>query len=192
MIAQERTYGKDDGANIVVKARSADSLLVRLRSASLLGEDETGANPNGGSAERNSSGERLTVEHTTSGNDLHGLTSQRALATLAQLGNGWDEDSSWDIASVAAAFAALSANDIGASIKGLRDVLGVANHVHVENASFVEFLDHGLGSNTDGADEQLGTALDDDVDEFVELALGVVIAANTNMLAMTLQGETQP
>jgi hypothetical protein len=43
----------------------------------------------------------------------------------------------------------------------------------------VELVDGPLGGNTDGADEELGTLLDDDVDELVELALGVVIVGLT-------------
>ena len=30
--------------------------------------------------------------------------------------------------------------------------------------------------DADGADEELGTAVDDDADEFVELAFGVIVA----------------
>jgi hypothetical protein len=52
----------------------------------------------------------------------------------------------------------------------------VADHVHAEDAGTVELLDNGLGGNTDGGDEELGAALDDDVDELVELTLGVVVA----------------
>jgi hypothetical protein len=52
----------------------------------------------------------------------------------------------------------------------------VADHVHVEDAGLVELVDDGLGGHTDGADEQRGAGLDDDVGELTELALGVVIA----------------
>lgn len=152
---------------------------MRFGSTSLFGQNEAGTDPDGGSAERQSSSERLAVEQTTSGNNLHRLAGQGALAALAQLGNGRDEDSCWDVAGVATALTTLGADDVGASIEGLLDVLGVADHVHVENAGGMELLDNGLGGDTDGADEQLGAALDDDVDEFIELALGVVVATSS-------------
>jgi hypothetical protein len=77
---------------------------------------------------------------------------------------------------VAAALAALGADHVDAEVEALLDVLGVADHVHVEDAGRVQFLDDGFGRNADGADEELGAAVDDDVDELVELALGVVVA----------------
>jgi hypothetical protein len=40
----------------------------------------------------------------------------------------------------------------------------------------VKLLDNFLGRNTDGGDEEFGTRVDDDVDQLVQLALGVVIA----------------
>lgn len=42
----------------------------------------------------------------------------------------------------------------------------------------MELVDDGLGRDTDGADEQFGTAVDYYVDELVELALRVVVAGN--------------
>jgi hypothetical protein len=61
-------------------------------------------------------------------------------------------------------------------------VLGVADHVHAEDAGTVEPLDDSLGGNTDRRDEELSTALDDDIDELVELALGVVVAVGKSEL----------
>lgn len=40
----------------------------------------------------------------------------------------------------------------------------------------VESVDDSLRGDTDSGDEELSAALDDDVDKFVELALGVVVA----------------
>jgi hypothetical protein len=40
----------------------------------------------------------------------------------------------------------------------------------------VELVDSGLRGNTNSRHEELSTALDDDIDELVELALGVIIA----------------
>jgi hypothetical protein len=41
----------------------------------------------------------------------------------------------------------------------------------------VEFLDDMLGWYTDSADEELSARVDDDVDELIEFALGVVVAS---------------
>jgi hypothetical protein len=79
---------------------------------------------------------------------------------------------------VATALAALRADDVDAEVEALLDVLGVADHVHVQDASLVQLLDDGLGGHPDGANEQLGAGVDDDVDELVQLALGVVVAVS--------------
>ena len=55
----------------------------------------------------------------------------------------------------------------------------MADHIHVEDAGFVETLDDVLGGYADGGDEELGAGVDDDGDEFVEFAFGVVIANKT-------------
>ena len=62
-------------------------------------------------------------------------------------------------------------------------MLGVANHVHAEDTSAVELLNDSLGGNTNSRDEELGAALDNDIDELVELALSIVIASWRAMLA---------
>jgi hypothetical protein len=44
------------------------------------------------------------------------------------------------------------------------------------DAGLVQLLDDGFGRDADGADKELRARVDDDVDELVELALGVVVA----------------
>ena len=39
----------------------------------------------------------------------------------------------------------------------------------------MQSLDDGLGRHADGANEELGALLDDDADELVEVAFGVVV-----------------
>lgn len=185
-----RTYGEDDGADVIIKARGADSFLVGLGSTSLLGQNETGTNPDGGSTEGKGGRKRLAVEQATSGNDLDGHAGHRALGVLDQLGHSRDEDSGGDIASVATTFTTLGADDIGTSVKGLLDVLGVANHVHVEDSGLVELLDDGLRGDTDGAYKELSTALDDDVDKFIELSLGVIVASRS--ISSAAQQRSEP
>lgn len=173
---------EDNSTNVILEAGSADSLLVGNGGTSLLGQDEAGTDPNGGGTEHEGSGDGVTVVQTTSGDDLHGLAGQRALAALDQLGNGRDEDGGGDVTGVTATLTTLGADDIHADIEGLLDVLGVADHVHAEDAGTVELLDDSLRGNTDGGNEELSTALDDDIDELVELALGVVVAVRCERL----------
>ena len=54
-------------------------------------------------------------------------------------------------------------------------MLGVADHVHVEDAGFVETLDDVHWGDADGGDEELGAGVDDDGDEVVEFAFCVVV-----------------
>lgn len=77
---------------------------------------------------------------------------------------------------MATTLATLGADQIGTKVEALLDVLGVANHVHVEDAILVETVDDGLGWHTDGADEELRAGLDDDADQIVQLALCVIVA----------------
>jgi hypothetical protein len=60
-------------------------------------------------------------------------------------------------------------------------VFGVTNHVHVQNSVLVELINNSLGGHTDGGDEKLSAALDDDVDKFVELSLCVVVAIKSEL-----------
>lgn len=170
------TYSEDNGTDVVLEVGSADSLLVSGGGTGLIRQDETGTDPDSGGAEHESSSNRVTVEQTTGGDDLHGLAGQRALLALDQLGNGGDEDGSRDITGVTTSLTTLGADNINANIKGLLDVLGVTDHVHAEDAGTVELLDDGLGGDTDGGDEKAGLFLDDNINELTELALGVVVA----------------
>jgi hypothetical protein len=176
--------GPDDGADVVVMARCADSLLVSLGGTSLISEDESGSDPDGASAHHERSGEELAVVNTTSSDDLDGAASERRLVLLADVHDSGDEDSCGDIASVATTLTTLSANDIDAEVKALLDVLDVTDHVHVNNAIGVELVDDSLGGNTDGRDEELSALLDDNVDELVELTLSVIVAVESYVSAL--------
>lgn len=171
----KEAYSEDDGADVILETGSPDSLLVGLRGASLVGQDETGTDPHGGSPHHQSRGNGIAVEQTTGCNDLHGSAGQRALAALDQLGHGRDEDSGGDVTRVATTLTTLGTDDVDARIQGLGDVLGVADHVHDQDAGTVQLLDDGLGGDADGGDEEAGATADDDVDELAELALGVVV-----------------
>lgn len=168
--------GEDDCADVVVVASGADGVLVGLGSAGLVGQDEAGADPDSRGAHDEGRGERLAVADTASGDDLDGALCQGRLCVADGLDDGGDQHRGRGVTGVAAALTALGADDVGTDVEALLDVLDVANHVHVQDAGLVQLLDDVLGRHADGADEQLDVALDDDVDEAIELALGVVIA----------------
>jgi hypothetical protein len=170
------TYSEDNGTDVILEASGTDSLLVSLGGTGLISQDEAGTDPDGGSAEHEGSSNRVTVVKTTGSDDLHGLTGQRALLALNELGDGGNEDGSGDIAGVTTALTTLGADDINADGKTLGNVLGVTDHVHAEDTSAVQLVNNGLGGNTDGGDKEAGALLDDDIDELIELTLGVVVA----------------
>jgi hypothetical protein len=171
-----KTYGEDDGADVVVKPRGAHGLLVRARRTGLLGQHEAGADPDGAGAKHEGRSQRLAVEDAAGGNDLDGLSSHRARLALDELDDGRDEDGGGHVARVAAALAALGADDVDTELEAFLDVLRVADHVHVQDAVGVQLVDDSLGRHADGGHEQLGAGLDDDVDQLAQLALGVVVA----------------
>lgn len=55
-------------------------------------------------------------------------------------------------------------------------VFRVADHVGADDFGRVEFLDDVRGWDADGGDEERGFFFDDDVDQGVQLAVGVVVA----------------
>jgi hypothetical protein len=175
----QRAAGEDDGADVVVEAGGADGFLVGFGCSGFLREDEARADPDGGGAEHEGRGERLAVEETAGGDALHGLARHWGFGFGAHLGNGGDQDGRWDVASVAAAFATLCADDVCADVEAFFDVFWVADHVHVEDAGFVEAVDDGFGRDSNGGDEEFGARVDDDGHEVVKLAFGIVVAAQS-------------
>lgn len=156
---------------------------MSLGGTGLLSEDEAGTNPDTGSTEHESGGERLAVVDTTGSEDLHRLAGEGRLVALDELDDGRDKDRGRDITSVSTTLTALGADDVGTDLEALLDVLGVANHVGVGNAIGVELVDNPLRGNTDGGDEELSTLGNGDVDELAELALGVVVVGSASTLA---------
>ena len=167
---------EDDSADVVVKASSADGLLVSLRCTSLLSENETGSDPDGGGTKSKSSGNGLSVVYTASGNDLDVLASHWGLLALAELNNGWDENGGWSVSSVSTSLATLGADHINTEVEALLNMLWVSDHVHVEDTVGMELVDNSLWWHTNGGNKKLSTGLDNNIDELIELALGVIIA----------------
>lgn len=173
----QRSAGEDERPDVVIVARGADGLLVGLGGSGLIGQDETGADPNGAGAHHERSSEKLAVVDAAGGDDLDGPAGKRRLGLVADLDTGGDEDRRGDIASMATALTTLGADDVDAEVDALLHMLDVADHVHVDDAGAVELVDDGLGGHADGGDEELGARVNDDVDHLVELALGVVVAS---------------
>lgn len=166
----------DDGANVVVVTRCANSLLVSLGSTGLVSENEAGSDPDGTSTHHEGGSKELAVVDTTSSDNLDRTTGERGLVLLADVHNSGDEDSRGNITGVATTLATLGADDVDAEVKALLDVLDVADHVHVDDAIGMELVDNSLGRHTDGRDKELGALLDNDIDQLVELTLGVIVA----------------
>lgn len=168
--------GEDNSTDVIVVTSSADGILVSLGSTSLISENEAGSNPDTAGTHHKSRGEELAVVNTPSGNDLHGASGDGGLVALASLDDCGNQNGGGNITGVATTLSTLGADDVDAEVKALLNVLDVADHVHVQDTGLLQLLDDMLGGDTDGRDEQLGTRLDDDVDELVELALGVIVA----------------
>lgn len=151
---------------------------MSLRSTSLFRQDKAGTDPDSGGAHHQRSSNRLAVVQTTGRNNLHRQTGHGALLALTHLGNSRDKDGGGDITSVSATLTTLTADDVGASIQRLLNVFRVTDHVHVENSSVMELVNDVPRGNTDSRDEEFSATLDDDVDKFIKLSLGVVIARN--------------
>jgi hypothetical protein len=158
------------------RGRSSDGFLVSLWCTSLISQDETSTDPDCTSTEHQGSSNSLSVVDTTGSNDLHRLARPRAGLAFAELDHRWYQNGRGNIASVATALASLCADDVNTKIEALLDVFRVANHVHVQNAGFVEAVDDMLGWDTDGGDEELGAAVDDNSHELVEFAFCVIVA----------------
>lgn len=167
--------GEDDGANVVVEAGSDNGVLVSLGGTSLIGDDEAGSDPDGAGAEHEGSGQRLAVEDAAGGDDLDWLSGHWRGLALDELDNSWDENGGWDITGVATSLTTLCDDEINTEVKALLHMLWVSDHVHIENAICVEPLDDMLWWDTDGRDEDLYATLNNDINELVELALGVIV-----------------
>lgn len=174
--SEGRPYSENDCSDSVIKAGRPHSLLVGMGSAGLIRQDEAGTNPHAGCTKHESRSNRLATKQAASSNDLHGLAGQWALVALDELGHCRDKNGGRNITSVSTTFAALCANNICTGIEGLLNMLRVANHVHVEDASSVQLLNNRLRRNSDGGNEEFCAALDNNIDKFIEFALCVVVA----------------
>ena len=124
----QRSSSEDDRADVVIKARCSNSLLVRFWRAGLLRQDESCADPDSRGAEHQRCSQTLAIVQTSGSNDLNRLSAHGRLVAFDELGNGWDKERRWDVASVATTFATLGANQINTELEALLHVLWMANH----------------------------------------------------------------
>lgn len=68
-------------------------------------------------------------------------------------------------------------------------MLWVSDHVHVQNAGFVEPLNDVLRRHPNSGDKELCAAVDDDADQVIELAFRVVVASSC-MSQRNVVGQT--
>jgi hypothetical protein len=106
---------------------------------------------------------------------LNWLASVRGDGSRAHLRDGGDEDGGRDITGVTASLTTLGADNVCADVDALLHVFRVPDHVHVEDAGFVELVDDFFGWDANGGDKEFGARFDDDVDEFGKFAFGVVV-----------------
>lgn len=144
--------------------------------AGFFAQHEAGTDPYGASSQHEGCCNTLAIEQTARGNDLDLIARHRAFCAFYHFGDCRDEDGGGDIAGVAASFAALGANHVCADVEAFLHVFGVANHVHVKDACFVQALDDVDWGDADGGDEEFSAGVDDDGDEVVEFAFCVIVA----------------
>jgi hypothetical protein len=92
----------------------------------------------------------------------------------------------------------LGTDDIDTLSESFFNMFGVSNHlsisydrsgeqrgayVHNEDPSFVELFNNFLGRNTDCTNEELGLLLDDDIDQFIEFTLCVIVVCLSSVSA---------
>ena len=90
---------------------------------------------------------------------------------------------------MATSFTSLWTNQVHTNVESFQNMLGVADHVHDQDAGGVQALDDVAGRHADGADEQLGAALDGDGYELVQLAVRVVVVGLARVAADLRQRE---
>jgi hypothetical protein len=112
-------------------ASSSDGLLVSLWRTSLISQDEAGTDPDGAGAQHKSCSNRLSIEDTTSSNNLHWLASHWAGLAFNEIYNSRDQNSCGNIASMSTSLTTLSTDNVHAEIEALLNMLGVSDHIHV-------------------------------------------------------------
>lgn len=169
-------YSKDDRPHIIIEPRRPHRFLMRLRRPCLFTQHEPRTDPHGTRPQHQRRRQTLSIEQTSRSHNLHLIARHGALFPLDHLRDRGDQYRGRHVPGVAAALAALRADHVGADVEAFLHVLGVPDHVHVEDSGFVQALDDVFRGDAHGGDEEFGTRVDDDGDEVVEFAFGVVVA----------------
>lgn len=75
-------------------------------------------------------------------------------------------------------FSALRTDDVCASLTRLCHMLGMTDHVHIQDAILVEFVDDVLWSHTYGGHKQFSTSRNDDINQLVQRSFGIIELLN--------------
>ena len=188
----QRPTGIDQGRGGIVMSGSDDHFLMELGRARLDARNEPSADPYRLGAPHEVRGEPPAVVHGAGADDVHWLTCKRRCVSLDGVDARRDEDRSRHVTSVAATFAGLRTDDVGARCERLGDVLRVADHlqpvveqpgskkedlvhIHDRDPGLVQFVNDVFGRDSNGADEELDFLFDDDVDQLRQLSLCIVV-----------------
>mmetsp|Transcript_17281 Transcript_17281/g.35088 ORF Transcript_17281/g.35088 Transcript_17281/m.35088 type:complete len:422 (-) Transcript_17281:113-1378(-) len=169
-----------------------DRLLVARGGACLLCTNKPGANPHGLCTQGQRHGQAPPVEDPPGSNHVHRVTGQRALPALADIHTLGDQNGSGHITRVPAALPPLCADEVTASIQGLLDVLGGADHVHHQDVRSMELVHNPFLGNADGRNEEPSPRVDDDVDQLRKVSLSVVVIRLPRTLADLGEQEVDP
>ena len=149
-------------------------LLCNFGRARLSGRNEARANPHSTSAEHQACSNPAAVINTAGSNELHRLSSHGRGIVLDDVCTGRDKHTRRGLSRMPASLAALCANDIRTGLARFMRMLRVADHVHVQDAVGVELVDDGLRRDAHRGDKELGSTLDDDVDQVVQCTFGII------------------
>ena len=149
-------------------------LLCNFWCARLSRRDEPCAHPHRAGAEHQTCSDPAAIVDASCSNELHRLIRQWRRVVLDDIRTCGDQDTCRGVSRVAPCLAALCADDIRAGLACLVCVLRVTDHVHVQNAVGVEFVNYVFWRDADGGDEELRATFDDDVDEFIQTAFSIV------------------
>lgn len=89
-----------------------DSVLVSLWCSSFLGCNETSTDPDGLGTKGQGGCKGLSVVHGTGSDNMDLFTGQWRLVLIADLDDLWDQDTGWNVSSVASTLASLCTDDV--------------------------------------------------------------------------------
>jgi len=168
-----------------------DLLLVLLGAARLHSGHEARSNPDAAGALHQAGGQTPSVGDAACGNHEGVLLAAQELGLVLprHVHDGRDQDAVGDVARVSATLTALRAHHVDTQLQSLDGMLGVSDHVHDQNAGVMQPVDDALGRDAHGGHKQLGARLDGDVDQLVQLAVGVVVVGLAGVAADLGEGE---